>query len=90
MAEDVGEGEASFRMLGVDPAYQGKGAGRALVEWCIARARSDGRTALVMHTTPWMRTAHRMYDAFGFVRDPARDWLPVPDVQLLGYRLELS
>jgi ribosomal protein S18 acetylase RimI-like enzyme len=90
MAEDVAEGEASFRMLGVDPAAQGKGVGRLLVSWCIEQARADGRTAIVMHTTPWMRTAHRLYETFGFVRDESRDWEPVPGIDLLGYRMDLS
>ncbi len=90
MAEDVAEGDASFRMLGVDPATQGRGVGRTLVEWCIGRARSDGRLGLAMHTTVWMTGAHRLYEKLGFARDPARDWEPVPGIQLLGYRLDLS
>jgi GNAT superfamily N-acetyltransferase len=90
MAELVGEGEAGFRMLGVDPAAQGRGAGRALVAACIERARADGRRALCLHSTPWMRTAHGLYESFGFVRDPARDWSPVPGIDLVAYRLALS
>jgi hypothetical protein len=37
-----------------------------------------------------MTRAHRLYESFGFVRDPALDWVPVPDIPLLGFRLELS
>ena len=44
-SESEEEGEAGFRMLAVDPAAQGRGVGRALVEACIARARADGRRA---------------------------------------------
>jgi ribosomal protein S18 acetylase RimI-like enzyme len=90
MAELVEEGEAAFRMLGVDPDAQGRGAGRVLVEACLARARADGRRAVVLHTTPWMTAAHRLYESFGFRRDESRDWSPVPGIALLAYRLDLG
>ena len=80
---------AAFRMLAVDRAVQGRGAGRALVEACIARAKADGKHALVLHTTAWMKTAHRLYGRLGFERDPDRDWPIMPEVTLLGYRLDL-
>jgi GNAT superfamily N-acetyltransferase len=88
-AEDTPADAAAFRMLAVSRAAQGKGTGKALVERCIAMARGDGKAALVLHTTPWMKTAHRLYEGLGFERDPSRDWRPVPDVPLLGYRLDL-
>jgi GNAT superfamily N-acetyltransferase len=90
MAEGLEDGEAGFRMLGVDPAAQGRGAGRALVVACIERAAGEGRGALCLHSTPWMRTAHRLYESLGFVRDPQRDWTPVPGIDLVAYRLALS
>jgi GNAT superfamily N-acetyltransferase len=90
MAEHDDAGAASFRMLGVDPAAQGRGAGAALVTACIDRARAEGRAAIVLHTTTWMHTAHRMYERFGFQRDPSLDSVPVPEVSLLGYRLTLD
>ncbi len=37
-----------------------------------------------------MTAARRIYERIGFVRDPERDWQPVPDIQLLGYVLPLS
>ena len=43
---------------------------------------------MILHTTPWMTVAHGMYERFGFERDPALDWTPVPGIDLLGYRLE--
>src|SRR5579875_523911 len=89
-AELLEPGEAGIRMLAVRPDAQGRGAGRALVGACIARARALGCKALVLHTTPWMTAAHRLYEAAGFVRFPARDWVPAPDVPLLAYRLELE
>ena len=65
-------GEAQFRLLAVDPAARGSGAGRALIEACIERARA-ARQPLVIHTTPWMPDARRLYDRLGFARWPERD-----------------
>ena len=89
-AEDLEEGEASIRMLAVDPAAQGRGVGRALLDACVHQAHSLGRKAIFLHSTPWMAAAHRLYARMGFVRVPERDWLPVPDVPLLAFRLDLS
>jgi GNAT superfamily N-acetyltransferase len=80
---------AGFRALAVAPAAQGKGAGRALVEAVLARAQADGRRRVIIHTTPWMTTAHGLYDRLGFVRRPDLDWTPVPDVPLWGFVREL-
>lgn len=83
-------GEAGIRMLAVRPDTQRHGVGRALVLACIARARELGRAALLLHTTPWMTAAHRLYEDAGFVRLPERDWTPEPGVPLLAYRLDLA
>lgn len=88
-AELLVEDEAGIRMLGVLPAAQGQGVGRTLVKACIGRARALPRSALLLHSTPWMEAAHHLYESLGFVRFPARDWTPVPEVPLLAYRLEL-
>lgn len=89
-AEQLTPGDAGLRMLAVEPAGQGRGIGRALVEAVLARARADGRRRLVLHTTPWMPTAHHLYERLGFRRAPELDWRPIPEVPLLGYVLELG
>jgi ribosomal protein S18 acetylase RimI-like enzyme len=89
-AEVSRPGEAEFRMLGVDPSAQGRGVGATLVQACIDRARADQRSALVLCTEVNMTAAQRLYDRLGFVRDPERDWTPVPNIHLLGYVLELG
>lgn len=89
-AEVSRPGEAEFRMLGVDPSAQGRGVGRALVEACVARARSEGCTALVMCTDVHMRTAQGLYDRMGFRRAPDRDWVPTDIITLIGYELPLK
>lgn len=89
-AELLGAGDAGIRMLAVDPAAQGVGIGRALVEACIDRAQGAGRVRLVLHTTPWMTRAQRLYESIGFRRVPEIDWRPLPHVQLMGYALDLG
>ncbi len=73
-AELQGDDEAGFRVLAVAPWAQGRGVGGALVEAVLARARDDGRAGVAIYTRPSMRAAHHLYEAFGFRRDPARDW----------------
>lgn len=84
------EGEAGFRMLAVDPAAQGRGIGRLLVEACLERARSEGRRGIVLMTRPFMTAAHRLYAGLGFRRAPERDWWPEPDVELLAFERDLD
>ncbi|MEP6661380.1 MAG: GNAT family N-acetyltransferase [Acidimicrobiales bacterium] len=90
LAEFVDADTAGFRMLGVDPEAQGHGAGRALVSWCVEQARATGRRRIVIHSTDVMLTAHRLYRSFGFVRDPTKDWEPVPGLWLRSFLLDLA
>jgi GNAT superfamily N-acetyltransferase len=89
-SEDLTEGEAGIRMLAVDPAWHGRGVGRALTEACIERARAGGRLRLVLHTGDWMPAAKHLYESLGFHRDTALDFSPVPGIDLLGYGLDLT
>jgi ribosomal protein S18 acetylase RimI-like enzyme len=90
-SESEREGEAGFRMLAVDPAGgQGRGAGRALVQACIDRARDERRSRIVLLTRPRMTAAHRLYLEMGFRRAPERDWEPEPGLELLGFELDLQ
>lgn len=69
----VPEGDASFRMLAVDPHAEGRGIGQALVRTCIDRARAHGARRLVITTMAWMDRAQRMYAQLGFQRRPDLD-----------------
>ncbi|MFI9807372.1 GNAT family N-acetyltransferase [Streptomyces sp. NPDC052301] len=93
MADVAGPQEAEIRMLAVDRAARGRGAGEALVRACLDRARAvDGCRAVVLSTQRTMHTAHRIYARLGFVRTPERDWNPLPhldDITLLTYKLTL-
>jgi ribosomal protein S18 acetylase RimI-like enzyme len=83
------DGEGEFRMLAVSPSAQGRGVGRALAEFVVDRFRSEGASGMVLSSLPEMRGAHGIYERLGFRRDPALDWHPMPDVDLIAYRLEL-
>lgn len=67
------DGDCQFRMLAVDPEAWGRGAGYALVAECIRRARAAGRHRMIIGSTTWMTTAHRIYYRFGFKRRPDLD-----------------
>ena len=81
--------EGEFRMLAVAPDAQGRGVGRALVELVLERFRADGASAVALSSLRAMSDAHRLYESLGFTRVPDRDWRPLPDVDLIAYRLEL-
>lgn len=81
--------EAEFRMLAVDPAAQGRGVGEALVRACLDRARQGGARAVVICVRSFSAPAHRLYARLGFVREPERDWSPLPGVDLLALRRDL-
>ena len=72
-AELARPGELEFRVLAVDPAFQGRGIGRALVRHLLDQAVAEEATAMVICSMDTMRTAHRLYLSEGFVRVPERD-----------------
>lgn len=81
--------EASFRMLSVHPTATRRGIGRALTEACIARARAEGKRAVILHADEIMDGARTLYERLGFVRDPSRDWAPDEQTWLVCYTLAL-
>jgi GNAT superfamily N-acetyltransferase len=80
---------ATIRMLAVAPDARGRGAGRALVEAAISRARADRRPSIGIFTRPFMAAAQSLYESLGFVREPELDWEFEPGERLLAYRLVL-
>jgi ribosomal protein S18 acetylase RimI-like enzyme len=90
LAEFDEPGAAGIRMLAVALDAQGRGVGEALTRACVERAVAAGRTAVVLHSTEWMTTAHRLYRRLGFARDPANDWEVSPGFWLRAFRLDLA
>ncbi len=80
---------AVIRLLGVHPDARGRGVGRLLTAECIRRARAGGCAAVGLHTTEFMAVARAMYARMGFVRVPAFDFWPMPEIHVMAYRLGL-
>ncbi|GAB4267379.1 GNAT family N-acetyltransferase [Deferrisoma sp.] len=76
---------SGIRLLGVDPAFRGRGIGRALTEACIARAHGQ----VILHTTRAMEAAWHMHEGMGFRRSPDLDFLQ-KDLPVFGFRLRLT
>ena len=79
---------AGIRMLAVAPDARGRGVGAALVQECIARARSEGKRRIILHTTRWMHAAHGLYSGLGFERRLELD-MDLPQVCLVAFVLQL-
>lgn len=88
-SEGLTGGEVGIRMLGVDPSARGRGIGTALLGACLERGRALGAVRAVLHSTPAMTAAHRLYQAAGFRRAPRRD-IALPDLHLMAFTLELG
>ena len=88
-AEQSAPGEAVVRMLVVSAQARGSGAGEALVQACVDRARTDGCTMVRLSSQEAMTAAHRLYERVGFRRTPSFDWSPVPGLELRTYALPL-
>jgi GNAT superfamily N-acetyltransferase len=84
------EDEGEFRMLAVAPSARGRGIGDLLVQQCLDRFRADGARGVAISTLREMTAAHRVYERFGFVRDPSRDWSPVDGVHLIAFQVSLE
>ncbi len=67
------DGDAMFRVLAVDPAAEGAGVGRALVDACVRRAGELGCRRILIVSMAWMDRAHRLYERVGFQRRPDLD-----------------
>jgi GNAT superfamily N-acetyltransferase len=89
-AEDLRDGEVGIRMLAVAPEAQGCGVGRWLSVACIDLAKARQAKRVALHSTPWMRAAHHLYESLGFVRAPERDLRVSPDLVLLSFVLGLD
>jgi ribosomal protein S18 acetylase RimI-like enzyme len=64
---DVFESDWSYiRLVGVHPAFQGRGIARALTRLCIDHARKSGERTIALHTSEMMDAARHLYESLGF------------------------
>ena len=80
---------SGIRLLGVDPAFRGSGAGKALATACIDLARAKGHAQVILHTTQAMRIAWTLYERLGFERSEDLDFLQ-QGFPVFGFRLALQ
>jgi ribosomal-protein-alanine N-acetyltransferase len=71
LAGDAGGTEASVHTIGVDPAWQGKGVGKALLGAALARADQAGAPVFLEVRTD-NATAIGLYESHGFRRTGLR------------------
>jgi ribosomal protein S18 acetylase RimI-like enzyme len=79
---------AGFRLLAVNSRYRGQGIGKMLTYECIAKAKSQKRAQMIIHTTMAMQTAWKMYEKIGFKRSEDLDFMQ-GELAVFGFRLIL-
>jgi GNAT superfamily N-acetyltransferase len=80
---------AGFRLLAVTDDARGKGVGKLLTQACINKARQQGRSQLILHTTLAMQTAWKMYERLGFSRSEDLDFMQ-GDLGVYGFRMRFT
>jgi GNAT superfamily N-acetyltransferase len=70
---DYQDGKPGFAKLAVDPAVRTRGIATILVRWCTQRAKDQGHSVILLHTTSAMHAAQRLYTRLGFVQQPLEE-----------------
>jgi GNAT superfamily N-acetyltransferase len=66
-----------MKRMFVEPAFQGRGVGRALAERLIAEARASGYSRMLLDTGFLQIEAQSLYRSLGFIQIPP--YYPIPD-----------
>ena len=77
-----------IRMVGVDPAYRGKGIAKRLTQMCVDYARQSNEMIVGLHTSEKMEDAIHVYQAIGFKLYKEID--PIYGMRYFLYRLDLA
>jgi ribosomal protein S18 acetylase RimI-like enzyme len=64
---DIFEPEWSYiRMVGVNPAYTGRGIAKTLTRMCLGHAIHSKEHVVALHTSEFMDAARHIYESLGF------------------------
>jgi GNAT superfamily N-acetyltransferase len=66
---------SGFRLLGVDPLSRKQGIATLLILECIAKAKENKHSQMIIHRTKAMKTAWKMYEDMGFKRAEDLDFM---------------
>ena len=75
------------RMVGVDPAYRGKGIAKRLTQMCVDYARHSKEKIVGLHTSEKMNDARHIYEQIGFRLFKEID--PIYGMRYFLYKMEL-
>ncbi len=64
-----------IRFLAVHPRGRGEGTARKLLDKAICYAKKQNAQAVFLHSTELMSQAIKLYIKYGFVREPAKDYI---------------
>lgn len=67
----LGDGAVELRKMYLAPALRGRGQGRRLLEWALARARELGFRRMTLETAQVLKEAIALYERNGFRPDGA-------------------
>lgn len=76
------------RMVGVDPAYRGKGIAKRLTQLCVDYAKQSNEKIVGLHTSEKMNDAIHIYEAIGFKLYKEID--PIYGMRYFLYRLDID
>lgn len=65
----VAPGVVELRKMYLAPAWRGRGQGRRLLDWALARARALGFRRITLETATVLRDAIALYERHGFQRE---------------------
>ncbi len=77
-----------IRMVGVDPAYRGKGIAKRLTQMCVDFARQSKEKIIGLHTSELMDDARHIYESVGF--KIYREIDPIYGMKYWLYKLHIS
>jgi len=63
-------GEYELAKMAVDPAFQGNGISKLIIEKCLAEAVNKGAARVFLSSNSQLTTALKLYEKYGFVHVP--------------------